>query len=100
MTVWSVPIFLSVEPLQLPGASFFGDMTLNATVTGLLSYQLQITDSSLYVFSNINVDTNAIGSISLKNVFLAGAAINSALVDNTSAAFAPCQLLLGLVLQA
>ena len=67
-------------------------MTLDARRQAALpSYQLQITDSSLFVYSNINVDTGAIGSLSSANVFLASAVINSAPDDQTSKAFAPCQ---------
>ncbi|MGH3576155.1 MAG: hypothetical protein ACRDU0_01140, partial [Mycobacterium sp.] len=99
MTVWSVPVFLSVAPTQLPQASFGGFVTLDARASGLPSYQLQITDSSLFVYTNINVDTAAIGSLSSANVFLASAVINSAPDDTSSKAFAPCQLLMGLVRQ-
>lgn len=100
MTVWSVPVFLSVAPAQLPGASFNGPMTLDAQSSGVPGYRLQITDSSLFVYSNINVDTSTIGSVSSNNVFLASAVINSSPDDLTSKAFAPCRLLLGLVRQA
>ncbi len=99
MVVWSVPVFLTVAPSQLPGASFNGTMTLDAEASGVPDYQLQITDSSLFVYSNINVDTAAIGSLSQANVFLASAVINSAPDDTTSKAFAPCRLLMGLVRQ-
>ena len=100
MTVWSVPVFLSVAPSQLPGASFNGPMTLDAQTSGVPGYQLQITDSSLFVYSNINVDSSSIGSLSSNNVFLASAVINSSPDDLTSKAFAPCRLLAGLVRQA
>ena len=100
MTVWNVPVFLTVVPSQLTGASFTGSMTLSAQTSGVPAYQLQITDSSLFVYTNINVDTGAIGSVSPKNVFLASAVINSSPDDLTSKAFAPCKLLMGLVRQA
>jgi hypothetical protein len=99
MTVWSVPVFLTVTPAQLPQASFDGIVTLDAAASGLPGYQLQITDSSLFVYSNINVDTAAIGSLSSANVFLASTVINSAPDDTSSKAFAPCRLLMGLVRQ-
>jgi hypothetical protein len=99
MTVWSVPVFLTVTPAQLPAASFNGIVTLDAQASGLPDYQLQITDSSLFVYSNINVDSAAIGSLSSANAFLASAVINSAPGDTTSRAFAPCRLLMGLVRQ-
>jgi hypothetical protein len=99
-TLWAVPIFLNVIPSQLTGASFNGNITLNAESSGVPSYDLKITDSSLFIYSNINVDTLAIGSVSSKNVYLASAVINSAPDDITSAAFAPSKLLMGLVRQA
>ena len=100
MTVWAVPVFLSVTPAALPGASFNGTMVLGAVSSGLPAYALQITDSSLFIFTNINVDTRAAGSISSAYVFVAGVAINSAPDDLSSAAFAPSQFVLGLVRQA
>jgi hypothetical protein len=100
MTVWSVPVFLKVTASQLPGASFNGNMTLSAQVSGVPSYQLQITDSSLFIYTNINVDDGAIGSLSSANVFLASAVINSSPDDRSSKAFAPCKILMGLVRQA
>ena len=100
VTVWSVPVFLTVSPSLLTGASFDGAMTLDSRASGLPTYQLQITDSSLFVFSNINVDSETIGQVSSSNVYLAGVAINASPDDATSKAFAPCKLLLGLVRQA
>ena len=100
LTVWSVPVFLSVSAAQLTGAAFNGTMTLAAVTSGVPSYQLQITDSSLFVYSNIDVDTNSIGSVSARNVFLASVVINSSPDDQTSKAFAPCKLIMGLVRQA
>lgn len=100
MTVWAVPVFLIVSPPQLPGASFNGTMVLAAEASGVPGYQLQITDSSLFVYNNINVDTGSIGSVSAKNVFLASAVVNSSPNDGTSKAFAPCKLLMGLIRQA
>ena len=99
MTLWSVPVFLELVPDQLTGASFNGTMTLAAQSSETPEYKLQITDSSLFVYSNFNVDTYTIGSVSLANVFLASAVINSAPDDETSSAFAPCKLLMGLVRQ-
>ncbi|MBS1854108.1 MAG: hypothetical protein JST11_01990 [Acidobacteria bacterium] len=99
MTVWSVPVFLTVSPTLLPGAGVDGNMTLDAQASGLPGYQLQITDSSLFIFSNVNVDTGATGSLSPANVFLAAAVINSAPDDTTSKAFAPCRVVMGLVRQ-
>lgn len=99
MTVWSVPVFLAVSPALLPGAGFNGTMVLDAQTSGTPSYQLQIADSSLFVYSNINVDSSAIGSVSGNNVYLAGAVINSTPDDASSKAFAPCKMLLGLVRQ-
>jgi hypothetical protein len=100
VSVWSVPVFLAVLPQQLTGASFTGTMTLDAATSGVPSYQLQITDSSLFVYSNIDVDTYSIGSVSAKNVFLASVVINSSPDNQTSKAFAPCKLVMGLVRQA
>jgi hypothetical protein len=100
MTVWLVPVFLTVVPSQLIGASFNGTMTLDSQASGVPDYQLQITDSSLFVYSNINVDSGALGSASSNNVFLASAVINSSPDDATSKAFAPCKLLMGLIRQA
>ena len=75
-------------------------MTLAGVVSGVPSYQLQITDSSLFVYSNIDVNTDSIGSVSTQNVFLASVVINSSPDDQTSKAFAPCKLIMGLVRQA
>jgi hypothetical protein len=97
MTVWSLPVFLTVTPQSLPGASFNGTMTLNAQISGVPAYRLQVTDSSLFVFSNINVDSRAVGSVSDSNVFLASAVINSAPDDTSSKAFAPSKVIMGLV---
>ena len=99
MTVWSVPVFLTVTPAELPGATFNGNMTLAAQASGVPEYQLQITDSSLFVYSNINVDNSSVGSISPSNVFLASAVINDSPDDLTSKAFAPCKLVMGLIRQ-
>jgi hypothetical protein len=99
MSVWSVPVFLMAAAKDLPDAGFEGTMTLDAQVSGLPSYSLQVTDSSVFVFSNINADTRAIGSISNANVFVACAVINSSPDDTTSKAFAPTRALLGLVRQ-
>jgi hypothetical protein len=100
MTVWSVPVFLTAGAAQLPGASFNGTMSFSAQSSGLPEYQLRITDSSLFVYSNINVDSAAIGSLSTSNVFLASAVINSAPDDTSAAAFAPSKVVMGLVRQA
>ena len=101
VTVWAVPVFAAVTPgaLAAAGASFGGMMTLAAQVTGLPGYNLAITDSSLLVFSNINVDTGAVGSVSAANVYLAGAVINSAPDDHSPQAFAPSRLLMGIIRQ-
>ena len=69
LTVWSVPVFLPVTPAGLLNASFGGTVSLGAVSSGLPAYSLQITDSSLFVFTNINVDTAAAGSVSSSNVF-------------------------------
>ena len=45
-------------------------MTLEAQVSGVPAYSLQVTDSSLFVFSNLNLDTRSIGSVSNANVLL------------------------------
>ncbi|GLQ91517.1 beta strand repeat-containing protein [Dyella acidisoli] len=100
MTVWAVPIFLSVSPSSLPGASFDGSMVLGAVSSGLPAYALQITDSSLFVFTNIDVDNGEAGSTSSSNVYIAGIAINSTPDDLSAKAFAPTQFVLGLVRQA
>jgi len=100
ITVWSVPVFLTVSPSLLPGVNFDGAMTLDTMASGLPTYQLQITDSSLFVFSNINLDSQTISAANFSNVYLAGIAINASPDDATAKAFAPCKLLLGLVRQA
>ena len=100
MTVWAVPVFLPVTPQALTDASFDGTMTLGAVSSGLPAYALNITDSSLFVFTNINVDTGVAGSASSANVYAAGIAINSAPDDLSSKAFAPTQFILGVVRQA
>ena len=100
VTVWATPVFLRVSPALLPGASFDGDMSLGASTAGLPAYDLQITDSSLFIFGNINVDSGQAGSASSSNVFIAGIAINSAPDDLSSKAFAPTNFVIGLVRQA
>jgi hypothetical protein len=101
MTVWAVPVFLPVSAAMLPaGTSFDGAMSLVAATTGVPAYSLQITDSSLFIFTNINVDSWEIGSVSKSNVYVAGVAINSAPDDLSSKAFAPTGFVLGLVRQA
>ncbi len=97
MTVWSVPVFLTVAPADLPGAGTSGTMALDAQVSGVPAYRLQITDSSLFVFTNINLDTQDTGSVSTASAFLAAAVINSSPDDLSARAFAPCRVLLGLV---
>jgi len=99
MNVWSVPVFLTVTPQGLPGAGFDGTMTLDAATSGVPAYRLQVTDSSVFVYSSINVDTRAVGAVSTSNVFLANAVINSSPDDTTSKAFAPDVVLMGLVRQ-
>ena len=99
-TLWAVPVFLNVIPSQLTGISYQGTITLNSESSGVPTYDLNLTDSSLFIYSNINVDTLAIGSVSSKNVYLASAVINSAPNDTSAAAFAPSKLLMGLVRQA
>jgi hypothetical protein len=101
MTVWAVPVFLPIAPAMLPAdTSFEGAMSLVAATTGVPAYSLQITDSSLFIFTNINVDNQEIGSVSKSNVYVAGVAINSAPDDLSSKAFAPTSFVLGLVRQA
>ncbi len=51
------------------------------------------------MFTNINVDTQAVGSVSSAYVFIAGVAISSSPDDLSSKAFAPTQFVLGLVRQ-
>jgi hypothetical protein len=100
MTVWAVPVFLPIAPTDLKEASFDGAMTLAAASSGLPAYQLRITDSSLIIFTNINVDTREVGSASSANVYVAGIAINSAPDNLSSEAFATMQFVLGIVRQA
>lgn len=97
MTVWSVPIFLTVRPTDLPGAGASGTMALAAQVSGVPAYSLQVTDSSVFVFSNVNIDTRESGSASTSNVYVASAVINSSPDDTSAHAFAPCKVLMGLV---
>jgi hypothetical protein len=99
ITVWSVPVFLPVKSSQLAGAAFNGTMTLGAQVGGLPGYDLAITDSSLFVYSNIDIDTGSVGSVSSANVYLASAIINSSPDDHSPQAFAPCKLLMGIIRQ-
>jgi len=97
LTVWAVPVFIAIAPASVSSASFNGTMSLGTVSSGLPAYSLQIIDSSLFVFTNINVDTAAAGSASASNVFVAGVAINSTPDDLSSKAFAPTQFVLGLV---
>ena len=101
MTLWSVPIFAALTPAQLTAggaiAANTGTITVDPVVTGIPSYQLQLTDSSLFIYSNIDIDTGAVGSTTTDNVYLASAVINSAPDDGTSAAFAPSAVLMGIV---
>jgi hypothetical protein len=100
VVVWLVPVFLSLSASQLPpNTSYNGTMSLTALTNGEPSYQLSITDSSLFIFSNINVDTGIVGSVSSNNNFLASAVINSTPDDQSSKAFAPSSLLVGTVQQ-
>src|SRR5206468_1543412 len=92
-----VPVFLTVRPADLPGASGDGTMTLDAQVSGIPAYRLRVTDSSVFVYSNVNIDTGRIGSVSPSNVFLASAVINSAPDDTSAQAFAPSSVHMGLV---
>lgn len=100
ISVWAVPVFLAASPASFPDASFNGDMSLGAVSSGLPTYSLQITDSSLFVFTNINVDSGLAGSASPSDVFVAGIAINSAPDDLTSKSFAPTNFVLGLIREA
>ncbi len=102
LTVWSVPVFLPVSPGALTNASFDGSMALGAASSGLPAYALKITDSSLFIFTNINVDTGAAisgSAATTATVYIAGIAINSTPDDLSSKAFAPTQFVLGLVRQ-
>jgi hypothetical protein len=58
---------------------------------------LQVTDSSLFIFSNLDVDNGEVGQLSPSDVFVAGATVNCAPTTRTSTAFAPNPFLLGLV---
>ena len=98
-TVWSVPVFLPVTPSEVSGAGFDGTMTLGSQVSGLPAYDLTITDSSLFVYSNIDIDNATVGSVSPNNVYLASAVINSAPDDHSAQAFAPSRLLMGIIRQ-
>ena len=100
MTVWNVPVFLTVGVSRFSGVNFNGSLALEAVASGVPSYNLQITDTSLFVYTNINIDSGSIGSLSANNVFLASAVINSAPDDGTSKAFAPSKLVMGLIRQA
>lgn len=99
ITAWSVPVFLAVTPAEVAGAGFNGTMTLGAQVSGLPGYDLKIIDSSLFVYSNINIDSAAVGSVSAANVYLASAVINSAPDDHSPKAFAPSKLVMGIIRQ-
>lgn len=99
VTVWSVPVFLRLSQGDLAGASLNGGMTLGSEVSGLPAYELSVTDSSLFVYSNIDVDTSSVGSLSAANVYLASAVINSAPDDHSAKAFAPARVLMGLIRQ-
>jgi len=98
-TVWSVPVFLPVTPDEVSGAGFDGTMTLGSQVSGLPAYDLTITDSSLFVYSNIDIDNATVGSVSPSNVYLASAVINSAPDDHSAQAFTPSRLLMGIIRQ-
>jgi hypothetical protein len=99
MTLWSVPLFLTLSGEQLPGFNDGGQLILETVSSGLPTHQLQITDSSLLVFSDINVDTHMVGSLSINNVFLAIAAINSAPDDASGKAYSPNRVVTGIVRQ-
>ena len=58
---------------------------------------LQVTDSSLFIFSNIDADNGKTGQVSPSNVFVAGGTVNSAPTTRSATAFAPNPFLLGLV---
>ncbi len=47
-----MPVFLTIGPSQLTRASFNGFMELEVEASGVPSCQLQITDTSLFVFYN------------------------------------------------
>ena len=91
------PVFLTVSPSDLAGAGSDGTMTLDTQTSGTPAYRLQVTDSSVFVYTNINIDTREVGSVSTSNVFLANAVINSSPDDTSSKAFAPCKVMMGLV---
>jgi hypothetical protein len=101
MALWSVPVFLAVTPAAMvaagAGTGTSGEISARAIVGGVPSYDLHVTDSSLFIFSNVNVDTGIAGSASTADVFLAGAVINSAPDDASAAAFTPNPLLPGIV---
>ena len=101
MTLWSVPVFLAITPAAITaagaGTAASGEISVRAITGGVPSYDLPITDSSLFIFSSVNVDTGMAGSASASNVFLAGAVINSAPDDGCAAAFTPNALLPGIV---
>jgi hypothetical protein len=98
-TVWLVPVFATVTAADFGAASLTGTLTIVGQVSGLPGYDLAITDSSLFVYSNIDVDTGSIGSVSAANVFLASAVINSSPDDDSAEAFAPSTLLMGIIRQ-
>ena len=71
--------------------------TGTASGSGVMTATIQVTDSSLFIFSNLDVDNGEVGQVSPSNVFAAGATINSAPTTGGAAAFVPNPFLLGLV---
>ena len=69
MSVWSVPIFLTVSPSLLAGAGFNGNMTLERSRAAFQGTNCKSQTALCSVYSNINVDTFATGSLSSPGSF-------------------------------
>ena len=95
LTVWSVPVFLMLGPGDVGDGQPGGSSTLDAVVSGVPGYRLQVTDNSLFVFSTVDLGTSGDGDGA--GTFLAAAVINSSPDDRSPAAFTPSPLLLGTV---
>jgi hypothetical protein len=79
MSVWNLPIFLTVGPKDLPGASFDGSMILDAEVSGVPAYSLQVTGGNIYPMTAGNTQFLLNGvqyTIALKAGSLNGATIS------------------------
>ena len=95
LTLWSVPIFAELDASDLPSGT--GTVTVAGSIDEAPTWQLHVTDSSLFIHSGVDPDTGSFAATGADGAYLASAVINSAPDDQTSAAFAPTAILLGAV---